>query len=625
LNTNVYAYLKAYSTSTVEIDRLITSAFLYSNGLEHIENINLSKYVISDKDSNEFVSLLTFLSLIDDDSEHSPISIEDLIELFEFVVSPADKVVNGAVFTPKYIREFIVEKILGNFSDLQSCTFADLSCGCGGFLLTLSNHIHAKTKETYFNIYKNNLFGNDIASYSIERTKIILTINALMNGDESKEFVFNLLVLNALNGQIKNGFLKIQADGGFDAVVGNPPYVCSRNIDEESKKLLKNWSVTVTGHPDLYIPFFQIGLDSLKPNGMLGYITVNSFFKSVNGRALRTYFSASKFPITIINFAGEQIFRARNTYTCLCFIQNKHEGKIKYALTGSEKLKLHSQSFFDHEYSDLANEDGWNLVSSRQADELVKKVERTGKPFTVKYVTRNGIATLRNDVYKFSPLSCDRVYYHFKSNNNIYKVEKAICRDIINSNKVKSEEDILSQMEKIIFPYTNVAGRISIIPERTLKNRFPYAYSYLKEFATVLLERDKGEGSYEEWYAFGRRQSLDIKSYKLFFPHLCDRPTFVLCKDKHLLFYNGIAVISNNLDELKMLKKICESDIFFQYIKHTTKNYASGYVSLSKNYIKNFGIPDFSKSERIEFLKLSDLQAVNSFLCDAYQLDVKTT
>jgi integrase len=86
-----------------------------------------------------------------------------------------------------------------------------------------------------------------------------------------------------------------------------------------------------------------------------------------------------------------------------------------------------------------------------------------------------------------------------------------------------------------------------------------------------LAGRDKGNRDYETWYAYGRRQSMDIHAYKLFFPHICERPTFVICEELDLLFYNGMAVVSENLEDLLVIKKIMESDIFFKYISNKRK------------------------------------------------------
>jgi adenine-specific DNA-methyltransferase len=111
---------------------------------------------------------------------------------------------------------------------------------------------------------------------------------------------------------------------------------------------------------------------------------------------------------------------------------------------------------------------------------------------------------------------------------------------------------------------------------------------------------------------------MDINAFKLFFPHICEKPSFVICDDQELLFYNGIAVVSNDLQELELLKRILESEIFYQYIKNTTKDYSSGYISMSRNYLKNFGIPLLTEEQKNELIEVHD---ANAFLMGLYQID----
>lgn len=100
-------------------------------------------------------------------------------------------------------------------------------------------------------------------------------------------------------------------NGGFDIVVGNPPYVRAKCIEEESKKLLSRWQVTRCGNADLYMPFLEVAYSILCEDGVLGYITLNLFFKSVNARLLRSYFRNSDTAIEIVDF-GHQLSLERH-------------------------------------------------------------------------------------------------------------------------------------------------------------------------------------------------------------------------------------------------------------------------------------------------------------------------
>lgn len=93
-------------------------------------------------------------------------------------------------------------------------------------------------------------------------------------------------------------------------------------IDLESRGLLKKWSVAKYGKADLYIPFFQIALENLKKNGWLGYITVNNFYRSLNGRGVREYFSTNKFNLMMIDFGSNKCFeQGQPTLVCVLSIK----------------------------------------------------------------------------------------------------------------------------------------------------------------------------------------------------------------------------------------------------------------------------------------------------------------
>ncbi|MGD9716049.1 MAG: class I SAM-dependent DNA methyltransferase [Sulfuricurvum sp.] len=613
MNTQIFNFLKKYSTNVNDVNRLLISSYLAINKISEPVNKLIKTLKIEDGDQ-DYLACKTFIDLI---KAYDPeFGYEHLLELFEFVISPADKLVNGAVYTPQHIRRYITEQ---SFSKLKEDTFrhiavGDISCGCGGFLVDAAKKIKEATSKRYSNIFKENIFGLDIQQYSTERTKILLTLLALSEGEDCEEFEFNIFQGNALAFNWLEDNIKIRKNGGFDILLGNPPYVCSRNMDEESKALLPNWSVSSTGHPDLYIPFFQICYEYLKDNGVLGYITVNTFFKSINGRGIRQYFAENKVKMHIIDFGGEQVFKSRSTYTCICFLEKQESEYLEYIQSDSKTIQsIQAYDFQKIPYMSLDAIHGWNLTNR----DLVYKIENIGTKFGDLYKTRNGIATLKNDVYIFDPVQEDEKYFYLKSGT---KIEKAVCKEIINPNRLIQKRSLDDLKRKIIFPYQyNLDGNVEIIDESSFKVIYPMAYEYLCSQRETLATRDKGNGNYPTWYAYGRNQSLDKMKYKLFFPHITPHlPHYAICSDEDLLFYNGIAVIADDKNELDLLKKIMESDVFWFYVESTSKNYSSGYYSLSRNYIKNFGIFPFSEEEKQYLLNEVDSRVTNRFICKKY-------
>jgi len=627
MNQNILKYLNNYSYDIKDINRLLVSSFVVVNNIETIENKFIKEFIISDK--KEFKQVTTFIKLFD---KHT-FEIEELLELFEFVISPKDKEVNGAVFTPEYIRKHIVNSTIQKQKNkkLINTKFGDIACGSGGFFKTIAEILIKKTKKSYFEIYRDNIYGLDIQEYSIIRTKILLSLLAIINGEDSHEFIFNLYCGNALSFDWKT-VKTIKENKGFDIIVGNPPYVSSSKIDKETKDLLKKWSVSSTGKPDLYIPFFEIGIENLSNKGVLEYITVNTFYRSLNGRAVRSYFSKNKYNLSIIDFGGEQLFKKRSTYTCICSIVKTKSDSVHYIKSLSHQIdKIKSSEYINIPYDDLDDFKGWYLINKKDL-KIISKIENCGTPLVEKFEIKNGFATLKNNIYVFKPIKEDNKYFYLLKDNKEYKIEKEICKNAIKPNTLKSESELVDKTEKLIFPY-NIETRendlfdkkilqLRIINEIDLKQSFPYTYKYLVTQKKTLTKRDKGKRKYEQWFAFGRNQALTIKGNKLLFPYITNKPNFVLTNDEDLMFYNGYAIISDSIDELRLLKKILMSKIFWFYIEKISKPYAGDYYSVAKNYIKYFGICKLTNKETEIFLNLEKQSDIDVFLERKYKIKI---
>lgn len=590
------------------VDRLITSAFLYVNKIQVINNKLLLSYCIKDNEE-DFENLVSFINLIKERKEN--FTIEDLIELFEFVISPSDRIVNGAIYTPSEIRDFIVRESLNRDGiDLNNIKIADIACGCSGFLYTAAKELRNRTNNSFQYIFENQIYGLDIQEYSVTRSKLLLSLLALSEGEDIEEFHFNIYQGDAL---LFNWQEAINDFNGFEIIVGNPPYVSARNLDDEAKENVKRWEVCSTGNPDLYIPFFQIGYENLAPNGILGFITMNTFFKSLNGRALRRYFERNNTSIRIIDFGTLQIFKSKSTYTCVCFLEKTERNYIEYYKSTNKEVPTNNNQYSIINYLNLDSKKGWNLNNN----EIISRIESTGTPFGEKYKTRHGIATLKNDIYIFKPIAEDENYFYLQ-NGSLYPIEKGICRDILNSNKLSREVDFNNVVEKVLFPYDNQL-KPKALEEDFFRETYPRAFEYLQRKRLILAERDKGKGEYEKWFAFGRTQSLEKVGNKLFFPKFSDKtPSYLISNDEDLMFYNGLAIIGHSYEEMQLIKKIMESRLFWYYIKTTSKPYTSNYYSLNGTYIKNFGVPEFTNDD-IDFLLLEeDKNIINQFLEDYY-------
>ena len=608
----ILQYLKRrHVTDTQTINRLFVTTFITINQLKVSNNSYIHQYLISADE--EISKKLTWIlkHLRDKDIE---IGLEDLISLFEFVISPSDREVTGAVYTPMAIRSKIISRCLGSIPDctLTASRVADISCGCGGFLMDAARYIHHHTGKPYAEIYKDNIFGIDIEDYAIERTKILLTLLALTEGEDGN-FEFNLLNSDTLEYVHDDWDVRYRH---FDVIVGNPPYVCSRNMTDETRNRVAGFEVCRYGHPDLYIPFIKIAIDNLNEGGRLGFITMNSFFNSLNGRGLREYLSERQLEVSIVDFRGYQVFNSRSTYTCLLFVNNAQSDGVSYA--SAEDGALEEDFYFEHRPYVLLNAArGWNLRQTGMATQI----ENNGIPLGQFCSSRHGIATLSNKTYIFKPQSENENLFILEKNGVSYPIERGICRDIVNSNKLNSDVEFESLVEKVIFPYhIDDAGKTVVYSEREMQTMFPMALIYLQSQRTILEQRDKSHtDDYPAWYAYGRTQSLVMPQFKLFFPKIANKSLqCVLVDDAQLLLYNGMAFVSDDLQKLQVLKCFMESDVFWTYVSSNAKPYASGFYSLNGVNIKKFGIPNMSGEQTAALLSIENPADRNTFIRRLY-------
>lgn len=596
-----------------EVNRLLVSAFININQLRaEGENI-LSHYLIADPQEKDRLQAFCFAVK----KAYDGFSLERLIELFEFVVSPSDKIVTGAIYTPTYIREAIVEHVFHLLRDrrLNDIRIADIACGCGGFFLTVCDKIlHESDLDCHY-IYEHILYGCDIEDYCIERTKILLSLKALQHGERIDDLRFNLYQGNSLSYSWKDVIADFR---GFDAVVGNPPYVTSAKMSEETKLLLDNWEVCKSGKADLYIPFFQIATELLNDRGVLGFITVSNFYRSLNGKALRNYFANHALNLTIADFGGEQVFKGCSTYTCLCFVDKRQEGMVRYVRTESSNIeRVRNLPFIEAGYEDLDSTKGW-VIKDRRIEGLLSQIENTGQPLGEMTAISNGIATLRNELYVLNVVEETEDDFIHEYEGERYPIERGICRQVVKPSAMDVNIPVEGQTGWIIYPYEIQGKRAVCYNEDQMGRMFPNALAYLRAVRSMLNERDKGNREYEQWYAYGRSQAINMPGYRLLMPYIAEKPTFFMTDTDGLLYYNGFALVSSDIHKLEQLQKVLTSDIFWFYVKNISKPYANGYYSMGKRYIRYFGVPNFDDEQLLILDGTTDREEIENLLYFCY-------
>lgn len=534
-----------------------------------------------------------------------PLSL--LVGVFESGVPDAERKSNGVKYTPEAIKRYVLESAVRD----DTPSVCDPSCGCGSFLLAAAELIHDRSPLSYAEIVEKHIFGADISPSAVAQSMVLLSLLALSNGERCPG-KFNLVCGNMLDRNVV-GMLRDMSSGGFDCVVGNPPYVSSKNIAERTRLSLSSCKTASTGKVDLYIPFFEVGLSLLNERGVLGYITPNTYLHSVNGRGLRNFIREGKFALRIVDFRDAQVFEGVSNYCCITIIDTgKWVGEIEYCRFG--KGGFGDLKFSTYLTSGFAPGEPWTLASN-EVDDIIRKMEWAGRPLSG-WKIRNGLATSRNDIFFFTPTRENGWYYYRNYDDREFPIEKGICIRVAKPNVLKCERDLAENREMAIFPYK--IGTTDIIAEDILKGRFPRAYEFLTHCREALSTRDKGNGKYDAWYAYGRKQGLKNFGKKLLLPSMSNRPVAILSTEYDLLFYSGYAIFSEDERELKVLKAFLESDAFGWYMKTTSKPYLKGYVSFSKNYIKNFSLPELSEEDIRYVLSERDGDRLNEWILRKY-------
>lgn len=253
----------------------------------------------------------------------------------------------------------------------------DPACGSGVFLVMAFDWLKAELMrcnsaleklgegalfEPDSEILTHNLFGVDVNEESVEIAKLSLWIKTARHGKVLDSLDYNFQVGDSLiedssfayrsHGFVwKEAFKDIFAEGGFDIVLGNPPYV-RQELLKDLKPALQGRFEVYHGVADLYAYFFERGLRILKPGGRMGYISSSTFFKTGSGAPLRDYLRQKATLETVVDFGDHQIFEGVTTYPAILTMRNEVPAEAHDV--SFWKIADLPKDNFDVAYADLA-------------------------------------------------------------------------------------------------------------------------------------------------------------------------------------------------------------------------------------------------------------------------------
>lgn len=364
-------------------------------------------------------------------------------------------------------------------------------------------------------ILLNNIYGVDLDVNAVEVTKLSLLLKCLEGETESsiqQQFkLWNERVLPTLENNIQSGnslididlyaneldlgfekkikpfrwenaFPEVFKSGGFDVVIGNPPYVRQELLGPQ-KEYFQNKYTVYHGVADLYCYFIEKSIQLLSNNGLYGVIVANKWMRTNFGEPLRKWLR-NKSIYQIIDFGDLPVFESVTTYPCILII-GKQAQNTKIQLTLVKTLDFSSLHDYVKDHSDKIDktsldDSGWNLASSDDQS-LLKKIQSVGMQLE-RYVNDKvyrGIVTGLNEAFIIDEETRIKLIKADKKSNELIKPFLA-GKDIKRYQHPKSNKFLI---------FTKHGVEIE---------NYPAIKSHLEEYKKYLMPRPK-DFTGEQW------------------------------------------------------------------------------------------------------------------------------
>ncbi len=290
-------------------------------------------------------------------------------------------------------------------------------------------------------------------------------------------------------------FPEIMKAGGFDAVIGNPPYVRQESLGDEFKKYASSHYKTYTGMADLYVYFYERSHQILRTSGLFGMICSNKFMRSNYGKPLRDFLSNETHLLQIVDFGELPVFENTATFPAIYLTANQKVKEQKFIYSAIKRLDFQSlEKEVEAIGITLDNRslkgDVWTLASNSEID-LIEKIKR-GSISLGEYVKGKiyyGIKTGLNEAFVIDEETKKQLIKDDPKSNNIIK--PFVVGDDIRKYRVDFNNKYLIFIPKG-WTNKNIADKRK--PWDGFKRTYPSIAKYLEPFEEKAEKRcDKGD------------------------------------------------------------------------------------------------------------------------------------
>ncbi|MDO8460228.1 MAG: Eco57I restriction-modification methylase domain-containing protein, partial [Nanoarchaeota archaeon] len=401
-------------------------------------------------------------------------------------------------------------------------------------------------------------------------------------------------------------FNAIFENGGFDVVIGNPPYLRIQGIQKEDPELAQKYKQlykSATGAFDLYILFLERGLSLLNLKGILNFILPHKWVNSAFGIGIRKIIHSNNSAKKMISFGAHQVFNASN-YTSLLWLTKEQNKSLEYFefakdLLDTQELEEALNQLTRDNYNSIDNssldENPWVLTDSNIGKVLKKLSEQPLKVKDVFIKIFQGIATSDDKVFVLTYIQekNELVTLFSKALNKEVEIEKDFLKPFLLGKDVHGYMK-LNPNTQIIFPYLYKGDSYRLMNIDYISKVFPRAYKYLEKNKDRLQKREHGIFK-DEWWCYSRPQNMNFFSKeKLVSPDVSLGCNFSYDPDGE--FYQTTTVYGyikkeSVKEDYRFLLGLMNSKLLWFYLKNTGTVLANGYFRFKPDYLNNFNVP----------------------------------
>jgi type I restriction-modification system DNA methylase subunit len=577
---------------------------------------------------------------------------------------PEVRKAGGVYYTPEYIVRYIVKETVGKLiegktpAEIAKMAFADIACGSGSFLLEVYGTLldyHTRWYNEHLDkvkkgdtetrdgklvlslkkrqeILTNNIYGVDIDAQAYEVTQVSLYLKLLEEATMNEGFQFTLLKEKLLPDLKENiicgnslierdilvtdeeeqklkpmnfadAFPEIMRRGGFDAIVGNPPYIRIQAMTEfnplQVELLKKRYKTASKGNYDIYVVFVERGLSLLNNKGYLGYILPHKFLNAQYGEPLRDLLSKGKHLSHVVHFGDQQVFDGATTYTCLLFLQSSASKDVKFVkvddLDGWRENGNAGEGIIPIEN---VSENEWNFTVGESSGLFEKLRNMPVKLGDLADRIFQGLVTGADPVFIVENEN-GKTFYS-ENTDRSHKLETELLHPLCKGS-VNIRRYMISEITKsILFPYKLVDGKAELLSAKELSSDYPQVWEYLKENRSRLESRERGKWKNTRWYAFGRSQNLsEMEQKKILTPSIANCASFTLDSSNAYYFVGsgggggggyGITLKASELLSYEYVLGLLNSKLLDLFLKSLSTSFRGGYYAYNRQYIEQLPI-----------------------------------